>query len=47
MKSLITIDKYQKRDASFFRLSWIGWYIIKEKITETLLKRQEKKVIEL
>ncbi len=47
MKSLITIDKYQKRVEIFFRLFCIGWYYNKEKTVETLLKCQEKKVIGL
>ena len=41
MKSLITIDKYQNRVASFFRLSWIGSYYNKRENCRDLLKRQE------
>jgi hypothetical protein len=47
MKSLITIDKYQKRVASFFDFLGLDGIIIKEKIAETLLKLQEKIVIGL
>ena len=47
MKSLITIDKYQKTDQVFFYFLGLDGINNKEKTVETLLKCQEKKVIGL
>jgi hypothetical protein len=42
MKSLITIDKYQKRVASFFRFSWIGWYYNKRENRRDFIETSRK-----